>query len=212
MVEIVFFFLLFRVAENYWYSYDGMASEPARRLLLLPSSVSSVISVVIYICFSLLRVTNGSELTSEDDNLEPKIDDTSSKKRKPCSTINVESDEEKLKKKPTRKDSKACSTGDLLNNELWVTSYELWVTSYELHFVSYELHFMSYELHFMSYELHFMSYELHFMSYELWVTFQWVMSYILWVTFRGYISDRRCKLQVARYRLQMGGGGGGGGF
>ena len=104
------FFLLFRVAENYWYLYDGMASEPARRLLLLPSSVSSVISVVIYICFSLLRVTNGSELTSEDDNLVPKIDETSSKKRKPCSTINVESDEEKLKKKPTRKDSKACST------------------------------------------------------------------------------------------------------
>ena len=50
--------------------------------------------------------------------------------------------------------------------------------------MSYELHFMSYELHFMSYELHFMSYELHFMS---------------------YISDRRCKLQVARYGLQMGG-------
>ena len=41
---------------------------------------------------------------------------------------------------------------------------------------------MSYELHFVSYELHFMSYELHFMSYCV-----------------SYISDRRCKLQVARY-------------
>ena len=70
----------FRVAEKYWYSYDGMASEPARRLLLLPSSVSSVFSVVIYVCFSLLRVTNGSELTSEDHKLEPKIDKTSSKR------------------------------------------------------------------------------------------------------------------------------------
>ena len=87
-----------------------MASEPARRLLLLPSSVSGVISVVIYVCFSLLRVTNGSELTSEDDKLEPRIDKTSSKKRKACSSISVESGEEELKKKRTRKDSKACRT------------------------------------------------------------------------------------------------------
>ena len=54
--------------------------------------------------------------------------------------------------------------------------------------MSYELHFMSYELppHFMSYELNFTSYELHFMS---------------------CISDRRCKLQVERCELQMGGPG-----
>ena len=58
----------------------------------------------------MLRVTNGSELTSEDDKLEPKIDKTSSKKRKPCSSISVESDEEKLKKKSTREDGKACRT------------------------------------------------------------------------------------------------------
>ena len=66
-----------------------MASEPARRLLLLPSSVSGVISVLIYICVSLLRVTKGSELTSEDDKHEPKIGKTSSKKQKPYSSIIV---------------------------------------------------------------------------------------------------------------------------
>ena len=109
MVGIIFFGLV-RVAENYWYSYDGMASEPARPLVLLPSSFSGVIFVVIYVCFTLLRVTNGSELTLEDDKLEPKIDKTSSKKQKPCSSISVESDEEKLKKKPTREDGKACCT------------------------------------------------------------------------------------------------------
>ena len=50
--------------------------------------------------------------------------------------------------------------------------------------MSYELCATSYELHFVSYELNFMSYELHFMS---------------------YISDRRCKLKVARCgcRMQM---------
>ena len=64
--------------------------------------------MVIYVCFSLLRVTNGSALTSEDDKLEPKIDKTSSKKRKPCSSISVESDEEMLKKNPAKKESKAC--------------------------------------------------------------------------------------------------------
>ena len=50
---------------------------------------------------------------------------------------------------------------------------------------------MSYELHFMSYELNVMGYELHFMS---------------------YISDRRCKLQVARCgggpRMRVADGGG----
>ena len=47
---------------------------------------------------------------------------------------------------------------------------------------------MSYELHLMSYELHLMSYELHFMSY-----------------IPGLHFRPRCKLQVARYGLQMGG-------
>ena len=104
-------------------------------------------------------------------------------------------------KKLTLKTCPQQVTRDLLNSELRVTSYELWVTFHVLWVTFHVLWVTSYISCVMSY-------------------ISWVMSYILWVTFWGYISDRRCKLQVARYGLQMRGswcagcrwGGGGGGW
>ena len=75
------FFAVLCITDDYWYAYDGLASEPAVRTLNLPEDVNGSITLVAYLCFSLLiTMASQSKISkhklSEPNNAEKQVKQT----------------------------------------------------------------------------------------------------------------------------------------
>ena len=96
------FFAVLCITDDYWYAYDGLASEPAVRMLNLPEDVNGSITLVVYLCFSLLITMASQSKISKHKLSEPNNAEKQVKQTKLChSASKVE--EKKKKKVPETK-------------------------------------------------------------------------------------------------------------